>query len=83
MKILSKDARNDPFADLPPLSDKEMKRGLSDLITNGVIPKDLDLAPAFEKNPPLTNLLLKLIKLFFFSFFSVKFTFEKNQRKTT
>ena len=59
IKILSKDSRYDPFADLPPLSEKEAMRGLSTLITNGIIPKDLDLAPAFEKNPPMTSCLLK------------------------
>jgi hypothetical protein len=53
--------RNDPFCDLPPLSEKEAQRGLSDLINNGIIPKDLDLAPAFERNPPLTNYLIKCI----------------------
>lgn len=38
----------------------QIGRGLNNLVATGVIPKDLDLAPAFEKNPPLTNYLIKI-----------------------
>lgn len=55
--------RQNPFADLPPLSYKDLKKGLLSLQTIGVIPKDLDLGPAFNKNPPLNT---EIVRFFLF-----------------
>jgi hypothetical protein len=42
---------NDP----PPISEDDINQGMIGLVTKGIIPKDVDLTPAFEKGaPPVT-----------------------------
>lgn len=44
-------AMNDP----PPISEDDINRGMISLLNKGIIPKDVDLTPAFEKGaPPVT-----------------------------
>lgn len=41
--------------DPPPISDEDINRGMINLITKGIIPKDVDITPAFERGaPPLS-----------------------------
>lgn len=42
---------NDP----PPISEDDINQGMIALVNKGIIPKDVDLTPAFEKGaPPVT-----------------------------
>lgn len=42
---------NDP----PPISEEAINEGMMSLVNKGMIPKDVDLTPAFEKGaPPVT-----------------------------
>ena len=42
---------NDP----PPISKDDINKGMMSLLAKGIIPKDVDLTPAFEKGaPPVT-----------------------------
>ena len=42
---------NDP----PPISEESINQGMMSLVTKGLVPKDVDLTPAFEKGaPPVT-----------------------------
>lgn len=42
---------NDP----PPISEDDINQGMISLVSKGIIPKDVDLTPAFEKGaPPVT-----------------------------
>lgn len=50
--ILPKQYRDNPLADPPPITEKDIQRGLLDLISKGFIPKDVDLTPAFERGVP-------------------------------
>lgn len=55
-RILPKNFRNDPFADPPPISENDIADGMLSLLNRGVIPRDVDLTPAFERgNAPFTN----------------------------
>jgi hypothetical protein len=46
--ILPRHIRKDPFSDLPPISEKNLERGIINLVNIGLIPKGLDLFPAFN-----------------------------------
>eukprot|EP00351_Strombidinopsis_sp_SopsisLIS2011_P002266 CAMPEP_0116874890 /NCGR_PEP_ID=MMETSP0463-20121206/6494_1 /TAXON_ID=181622 /ORGANISM="Strombidinopsis sp, Strain SopsisLIS2011" /LENGTH=75 /DNA_ID=CAMNT_0004519271 /DNA_START=514 /DNA_END=741 /DNA_ORIENTATION=- len=37
------------MADPPPITEDDINRGMINLLNKGVIPKDVDLTPAFEK----------------------------------
>lgn len=39
---------NDP----PPISEDDINKGMISLLNKGIIPKDVDLTPAFEKGAP-------------------------------
>lgn len=55
-RILPKNYRDDPFADPPPITESDIKDGMLSLLNRGIIPKDVDLTPAFERGaPPLMN----------------------------
>ena len=42
--------------DLPSISEDDISKGMLNLITKGIIPKDVDLTPAFTRGaPPLSN----------------------------
>lgn len=53
-RILPKNFRDDPFADPPPITENDIQDGMYSLLNRGIIPKDVDLTPAFERgNAPL------------------------------
>lgn len=53
-KVLPKQYRDDPQADPPPITEQDVSDGIMSLIQRGLIPKDVDLSPAFERGiPPL------------------------------
>jgi hypothetical protein len=46
---LPKNFRDDPFADPPPITEDDISDGMFSLLNRGIIPKDVDLSPAFER----------------------------------
>ena len=41
--------------DPPPITEDDINKGMISLLNRGIIPKDVDLTPAFEKGaPPVT-----------------------------
>lgn len=48
-------------ADPAPITDVDINKGMFNLVNKGVIPKDVDLTPAFERGAP--SLLLKPAKI--------------------
>ena len=48
-RILSKDQRFDPFAEPPPISEKDIQHGIMNLVNRGIIPRDVDVTPAFSR----------------------------------
>ena len=48
-RILPKNFRNDPFADPPPITENDISDGMYSLLNRGIIPRDVDLSPAFER----------------------------------
>jgi len=48
-RILPKQFRDDPFAEPPPITEDDIQDGMLNLINRGIIPKDVDLSPAFER----------------------------------
>ena len=36
----------------PPISEEDINKGMMDLLNRGIIPKYVDLTPAFEKGAP-------------------------------
>ena len=51
-RILSKEQRHDPFAEPPPITDHDLSQGMINLVNRGMIPKDVDLTPAFSRGLP-------------------------------
>ncbi len=49
-RILPKQFRDDPFADPPPIAESDIADGMYSLLNRGIIPRDVDLSPAFERN---------------------------------
>ena len=55
-RILPKNFRDDPFADPPPITETDIKDGMYSLLNRGIIPRDVDLSPAFERGKaPFTH----------------------------
>lgn len=48
-RILPKYFRNDPFADPPPITEDDIADGMFSLLNRGIIPRAVDLSPAFER----------------------------------
>jgi hypothetical protein len=48
-RILPKNFRDDPFADPPPITEDDIADGMMSLLNRGIIPRDVDLSPAFER----------------------------------
>jgi hypothetical protein len=48
-RILPKNYRDDPFADPPPITENDINDGMFSLLNRGIIPRDVDLTPAFER----------------------------------
>jgi hypothetical protein len=42
----------DEMANPPPISEDDINKGMITLLNRGIIPKDVDLTPAFEKGAP-------------------------------
>lgn len=54
--MLPPEIRNNPFADAIAITESEIYNGLYNLINKGVVPKDVDIMPAFSRGvPPLIN----------------------------
>ena len=51
-RILPKKFREDPFADPPPITEDDIGEGMMNLLNRGIIPRDVDLSPAFERGAP-------------------------------
>ena len=52
VRILTKQQRYDPFSDPPPITDNDLTQGMMNLVNRGMIPKDVDLTPAFARGVP-------------------------------
>jgi len=50
--ILPKNIRDNPFAPAP-IKEKDIKQGVLSLITRGLVPREVDLTPAFERGGSL------------------------------
>ena len=48
-RILPKRIRDDPFADGPKITEDDLSDGMMSLLTRGIIPKGVDVTPAFER----------------------------------
>ena len=46
---MPKNFRDDPFADPPPITENDIQDGMFSLLNRGIIPRDVDLTPAFER----------------------------------
>jgi hypothetical protein len=53
--ILPKEFRRDPFADPPPITDKDLQKGVMALMQSGIIPKDVDISTAFKRGGDLVS----------------------------
>ena len=54
-RILHKNFRDDPFAEPPPITENDIQDGMFSLVNRGIIPRDVDLTPAFERgNAPFS-----------------------------
>ena len=51
--ILPKELRKDPFADPKPITDKDLNKGVYNLLQGGIIPKDVDISAAFRRGGDL------------------------------
>jgi hypothetical protein len=52
-KILPKELRDNPFCNLPVLMDEDLNSGLLALLNQGLIPKDVDVSPALDRDDPV------------------------------
>lgn len=48
-RILPKQIRDDPLADGPKITEDDLADGMMSLLTRGIIPKGVDVTPAFER----------------------------------
>lgn len=54
-KLMKREIAENFIPDPPPISDEDINRGMINLINKGIIPKDVDITPAFERGaPPLS-----------------------------
>lgn len=61
-RILPKSNRDDPFQEPPPISETDICDGMYSLQNRGVIPKDMDLTPAFIRGTaPLSSVQAPII----------------------
>jgi len=51
-RILPKRIRDDPLADGPKITEDDLADGMMSLLTRGIIPKNVDVTPAFERGKP-------------------------------
>jgi hypothetical protein len=53
---LPSEFRKNPFAELLAITESEITLGMYNLINKGIVPKDVDIMPAFERGvPPFMN----------------------------
>lgn len=52
-KILPREVRENPFCNLPVLMDEDQNLGLINLVNQGLIPKDVDVSPALDRDDPV------------------------------
>jgi hypothetical protein len=53
--VVSLTHRKNPFMDPPPITDNDLNRGVFNLQTTGLIPRDVDVGAAFRRgNEPLS-----------------------------
>jgi hypothetical protein len=45
-------AEEGPGGDPPPITEDDINKGMISLLNKGIIPRDVDLTPAFEKGAP-------------------------------
>lgn len=54
--VIPPEIRNNPFAEPMAITEQEIYSGLYNLINKGIVPKDVDIMPAFIRGvPPLFN----------------------------
>lgn len=51
-RILPKKIRDDPLADGPKITEDDLSDGMMSLLNRGIIPKGVDVTPAFERGKP-------------------------------
>jgi hypothetical protein len=51
-RILPKKFRDDPFADAPAIHQSDLNSGMFNLVNRGLIPRDVDVSPAFDRGSP-------------------------------
>jgi hypothetical protein len=60
-KVLPPEYRINPQVDPPPITEKDLEEGMFSLVNRGMIPKDVDLSPAFQRGmPPLQSKLVNM-----------------------
>ena len=51
-RILPKKFRDDPFAEPPAIHQDDINAGMLNLVNRGIIPRDVDVSPAFDRGSP-------------------------------
>ena len=51
-RILPKKFRDDPFAETPAIHEDDVNVGMLTLVNRGIIPRDVDISPAFDRGSP-------------------------------
>ena len=46
---MPKKFRDDPFADPPSINEQDINSGMFNLVNRGIIPRDVDVSPAFDR----------------------------------
>ncbi|CAD8080698.1 unnamed protein product [Paramecium primaurelia] len=54
--VLNRELRLNPFSDLPTILDEDLNKGVSNLIQSGLIPRDVDVGPAFKRGDELLSI---------------------------
>lgn len=52
-RVLPREVRENPFCNLPILMDEDLNDGIMSLISQGLIPKDVDVTPALDRDDPV------------------------------
>lgn len=51
--VLPKKFRDNPFSDPPEIHESDINKGMFDLVNRGIIPRDVDVSPAFDRGKPV------------------------------
>jgi len=69
-KVLPHDIRNNPFAEAMPITENDIQQAIYNLMNKGIVPKDVDISPAFERGiPPFYNKQARSIYIYIYIFF--------------